>query len=318
MSIRLRRAASAAVLLAALAALPAAPALAADAKPAASQDQAAKPAADKPDAVDPKTVLLKVGDQTVTRGDVDSIIEGLPAQLRAMPLDTIWPLLSDNIVNRKLMAVAGEKAGLADDAKVKAAVARARESAIGDAYMDQVVDKDIGDAQLKAAYDKWLQENPPEEEVHARHILVDNKDDAQKIIDQLKAGGDFAQLAAQSKDSSNAESGGDLGWFTRSTMVKPFADAAFALKPGEYTQTPVETQFGFHVIKLEERRQKEAESFEDKKDELKQQLAGDVLQKKVDELKKSTKVEMFNLDGTPMAAPSEKPETVPAPTPATK
>lgn len=314
MPIRLRRAASAAVLLAALASQPLLPAFAqepapADPSAAAAPDAPAvdAPAPDAPVVVDPNTVLLKIGTETVTRADLDKLVEQLPPQYRAAPLDQLWPMLADNMVNRKLMAAAGEKAGLAEGEAVAAAVERARESAIGEAYMEQVIDKELTEDKLKAEYDAWVKENPPEEEVHARHILVDTKEEADKIIADLKAGGDFNALASQSKDSSNAASGGDLGWFTRETMVKPFADAAFALEPGAVTQEPVETQFGFHVIKLEERRQSAPESFETKKEELRNEMAGTVLEKEVAGLKEQTPVEMFNLDGTPMEMP-EMPE----------
>ena len=114
------------------------------------------------------------------------------------------------------------------------------------------------DDEVKARYDEEIKKLPPQEEVHARHILVKTEAEAKDIIKQLDAGKDFAELAKEKSTDPNKSEGGDLGYFAKGRMVKEFEDAAFALKKGEYTKTPVKTQFGYHVIKVEDKRDRAA------------------------------------------------------------
>jgi len=155
---------------------------------------------------------------------------------------------------------------------------------------------------VHARYDQDLAGKPGQEEVNARHILVDSEAEAKAIIGQIKAGGDFAALAKQhSKDPGGAQ-GGDLGFFKKDEMVPEFATAAFALKPGQVSPDPVHTQFGRHVILVVERRQAEPPSFEQARDELRQKMIQEGVQKVVAKARASASVEKFNLDGSPMRA----------------
>ena len=124
---------------------------------------------------------------------------------------------------------------------------------------------------MRAAYDETVASQPPVEEVHARHILVATEDEAKAVAEEIAAGADFAETAKARSTGPSGPRGGDLGWFAKGAMVPEFADAAFALKPGEVS-APVQTQFGWHVIKLEDRRVKPAPTFEEMREELTQQL----------------------------------------------
>jgi peptidyl-prolyl cis-trans isomerase C len=129
-------------------------------------------------------------------------------------------------------------------------------------------------------------------EYHARHILVDDKAVADKLTKDLQGGADFAKLATKSsKDEGSAKNGGDLGWFTPDTMVKPFSDAVKTLKPGEMTQQPVQSEFGWHVIKLEESRGAQAPPFEEVKDQMKVFVQRQKLQKYLEGLRTKAKIE---------------------------
>jgi len=150
------------------------------------------------------------------------------------------------------------------------------------------------------------------EEVHARHILVANEDAAKKIIADLKKGGDFAALAKQHSTDPGAQNGGDLGFFKKDDMVPAFAEAAFALKPGEISATPVKTQFGYHVIKVEERRAAPPPSFEEAKEELRQRVIQEAVSKVSDAALAGAKVERMNLDGT-APRPTDGAQPPPAP-----
>jgi len=162
---------------------------------------------------------------------------------------------------------------------------------------------------LKPAYDKLVAGLKDDVEVRASHILVDSEDKAKEIIGLLNKGGDFAALAKKgSNDPGSKDKGGDLGFFPREAMVPEFANAAFALEPGKVTAAPIKTQFGWHVIKVDERRARKAPEFT----EVKPQLLQEVQQNKVNDaiaaLKAKAKVERFAAPGVP-----EIPPEVPAP-----
>jgi peptidyl-prolyl cis-trans isomerase C len=159
------------------------------------------------------------------------------------------------------------------------------------------------DAKLHEQYDKFLKEQPAKEEVSARHILVPSEDEAKAVIAELNKGADFATLAKQKSTDPAKDTGGDLGFFSRDAMVPEFADAAFKLGKGEYTKTPVHTQFGWHVIKVDDRRTAAPPSFEESKDELTSEVARDIITAKLKALRDGAKVETFPFDGSPPAKP---------------
>lgn len=147
------------------------------------------------------------------------------------------------------------------------------------------------DEELKAEYDERIAE-APKNEYHARHILVDDEAAAKGLITQLDQGANFEKLAEEnSKDGGSAVQGGDLGWFSPSQMVKPFADAVQQLEPGKYTATPVQSEFGWHVIKLEESRASSLPSFEQVKDQLVPMVERRKFDDHLKELAKTAKVE---------------------------
>ena len=147
------------------------------------------------------------------------------------------------------------------------------------------------DQALKKYYDEQIGQVKPVEEVRARHILVEGEEDAKKIATRLKGGEDFAKIAKEvSKDPGSGAEGGDLGFFTKDRMVPEFAEAAFAMKPGEVSQ-PVKSQFGWHVIKLEERRQKPLPTFDQVKDRIAQALAAKAQTDYLQGLRASAKIE---------------------------
>jgi peptidyl-prolyl cis-trans isomerase C len=159
---------------------------------------------------------------------------------------------------------------------VKAALENTRQSIIINAMLSDYVKKNpVSDAEIKAEYDKY-KATVGDKEYHARHILVETEQQAKDIIAKLKGGAKFEELAKQSKDGS-ANNGGDLDWAAPSSYVKPFSDAMVALKDGQVTQTPVKSQFGYHVIKLEGTRPAKLPSLE----EVKGQVAESLTQKKV-------------------------------------
>ena len=204
-------------------------------------------------------------------------------QLRAM--------VKEELVNREILIQEADRMGLSSSAEVKSQLEMARQSIVIRALVADYVKKNpVSDADMKTEYDKFKSQ-AGDKEYHARHILVEKEEDAKAIIAKLKGGAKFEDLAKQSKDPGSAANGGDLDWASPTSYVKPFADAMVALKPGQVTQTPVQSQFGFHVIKLEETRPTKLPALE----EVKGQVAESLQQKKLatyrDELMKKAKVQ---------------------------
>lgn len=263
-------------------------------------------------------VVARINGAELHRSDVEEAARGLPAQVRQQPPDKVYVALLDRMIATTLVAQAARKAKVQDDPRVKRRLALIQEQIVAQAYVDRMVEKGLNEQKLKTRYDKYIKEAPPREEINARHILLANEADAKAVIDQLKKGADFAALAKEtSTDPAGKTSGGDLGWFARGQMVPEFADAAFSLKKGEITETPVKTQFGWHVIKVEDRRTANPPTFEQIKPQLADEMAGEMIKEKMEELKAAAKIEVFNADGSkPGAAPAPAPapSATPAPT----
>jgi peptidyl-prolyl cis-trans isomerase C len=199
--------------------------------------------------------------------------------------------LLDNLVRGQVVAEQAVKDGVDKSNETSAQLSLARLQILEQADIENYLkDKKATDADLKAEYDAQVAAMP-KTEYHARHILVKDEDTAKKIIEQLKKGAKFEDLASKDSIDSSKTQGGDLGWFSPSNMVKPFADAVVALKKGETTQTPVQSQFGWHVIKLEDTRDTPVPPF----DQVKSQVENIVQQKKfkayTDDLLKNAKVD---------------------------
>lgn len=203
-------------------------------------------------------------------------------QLRAM--------VKEEVINREILTQEADKRGLSNSAEVKNQIDMARQSIIIRALVaDQIKKNPVTDAEIKAEYDKYKSQ-AGDKEYHARHILVEKEEDAKAIIGKLKGGAKFEELAKQSKDPGSASNGGDLDWAAPSSFVKPFSDAMVALKKGQVTETPVQTQFGFHVIKLEDVRPAKIPSLEEVKPQITEQLQQQRLQAFQQALKQKAKI----------------------------
>jgi peptidyl-prolyl cis-trans isomerase C len=248
-------------------------------------------------------VVAKVDGNPIHLSDLQDAAQSLPQNVRGMPQQTLYPMLLDQLIDGRALVSEAHKSGLDKDTAVQRQVAAAEDRALQTAMLSKTVGPSVTDDAVHARYDQDLAGKPGEEEVHAKHILVDNEAEAKKIVAELKGGADFAALAKQySKDPSGAQQGGDLGFFKKDEMVPEFAAAAFALQPGQVSQAPVHSQFGWHVIVVVERRRSEPPSFDQARDELRQKMIQEGVQKVVAKARASVAVEKFNLDGTPARA----------------
>jgi peptidyl-prolyl cis-trans isomerase C len=277
--------------------------------PGAPRADAADPAASPPSATAPATgvpagnpVVARVNGAELHLSDVVAAQQSLQPEAQKMPLAQIYPMLLDRMIDGMLVADAGRKEHLDQDPEVQRRLKLVQDRLIQQAYIEQILKGAETDDKLKAGYQKLIQQKPAREEVHARHILVKTEPEAVSIIDQLNKGADFATLAKKYSTDSGAASGGDLGYFGRDDMVPAFAAAAFALQPGQYTKTPVKTEFGWHVILVEDRRVKQPPTFEQARADVGRMLSREIIEAKVKELRAAAKVEAFGLDGKPLAS----------------
>jgi peptidyl-prolyl cis-trans isomerase C len=250
----------------------------------------------------PDPVVAKVNDQPIYLSDLQAAAQGLPDNLRGLPPQMLFPMLLDQLIDGRALVLEAKKTALDKDPLVAHEIAAAEDRALQSAMLSKEVGPSVTDEAVKARFDKEAAGKPPEEEVHASHILVANEADAKKIIAELNAGADFATLAKQNSTDPGGKTGGDLGFFKKDDMVPEFAEAAFALKPGQITQTPVHTQFGWHVIKLDERRSAPPATFEQSRDALRQKMIQEGVQQAVAQARTGITVQKFNMDGTPLKA----------------
>jgi peptidyl-prolyl cis-trans isomerase C len=261
--------------------------------PAWSQQQEAPGAGDD-------VVVAIVDGAPIHRSDLEEVARGLPEQYRQMPMQVLYGVLLDRVIDFRLLANEADRLDFENDPAVETALARARNNVLRDALVQQKIREETTPEKLQQRYEALKQSDDfAKEEVHARHILLKSEDEAQAVIEELQAGADFAALAQERSTGPSAPSGGDLGFFRREQMVPEFAEAAFALQPGEITTEPVQTQFGWHVIKVLDRRTAEP-TFAESEPQLRQDLAREIVTALVADLREDAEIERFNLDGTPM------------------
>ncbi|WP_245895372.1 peptidylprolyl isomerase [Devosia submarina] len=268
-SFSLRFARSASVLALMMAATAMAPAFAQDAAPAAPAAEA--PAA-APAPVTPETVVATVDGQTITEADLSFAAEDLTQELSQMPPEQRKPFLLRVLIDMKVMASAGREAGMGETPLFKQRLAYLEDRALRRAYFAEAIASGVTEQAVRAEYDKFVADFQPAEEIRASHILVPTEDEAKAVKSELDGGADFATLAKEKSIDPGAANGGDLGFFGKGMMVAPFETAAYALTDVGQVSEPVQSQFGWHVIRLEEKRQSSAPAFEQVAGQLQQQL----------------------------------------------
>ena len=265
----LRLATTASVLALLMAANAVAPAFAQDAAPAPAAEA---PAAEAPAPVSPDAVVATVGGETITEADLSFAAEDLTQELSQMPADQRRPFLLRVLIDMKVMAKAGRDAGMGDTPLFKQRLAYLEERALRRAYFADAIANSVTEEAVRAEYDKLVADFKPAEEIRASHILVATEEEAKAIKAELDGGADFATIAKEKSIDPGAANGGDLGFFGKGMMVAPFEEAAYALTEIGQVSEPVQSQFGWHIIKLEEKRESAPPTFEQVASQLQQQL----------------------------------------------
>jgi peptidyl-prolyl cis-trans isomerase C len=243
-------------------------------------------------AADP--VVARVNGVEIKQSDLDFAASEVGPRLGAVRPDDRNRILLQFVIENELMAGAGEKENLDEADTFDKRVAYHRRRALRDAYFDKNVTGGVTEAEAKKVFEDNIAKVKPEQEIKARHILVETEDEAKAVKAELDGGADFAKLAAEKSKDKNAE-GGDLGYFTRGQMLKPFEDAAFALDVGQISD-PVKTSFGWHIIEVQEKRDQKLPTFEDVKDPIMSQLVMRKAQTVVSGLRSEADIEIVDPD----------------------
>ena len=269
--------------------------------------------------VEQKDILAIVNGDTITVEEFNAIKLQLPPQAQANDEQVL-----NQLIELKALAQKAEADGLAKEAAIQSEIERAKESILANHLVKRMMkDMKFTDEQLKKEYDELVTKLPKKQEMKAAHILVENEDQAKEIQKKANEGGNFAELAkAYSIDPGSKDQGGDLGWFEAGMMVPEFSAAAAALKPGETTKEPVKSQFGWHIIKLEETRDVPPPAFEAVKPQVQNMMQQKAVEKLVNDTRAAAKVEIKKAaepaakpaEAAPAAAPAEAAPAVPAPT----
>jgi len=247
-------------------------------------------------------VVATVNGIKIVRSEIEEARLRLPQRLSNVPLQSVLGMLVNSLVDTKLVAAEARKINLHNDKKIRQQLHRLEEQVLERAFLASYIEKRITEEALAEHYEKLVVANISKEEVHARHILLETEAQAREVIKELEGGADFAELARARSTGPSASKGGDLGFFAEGQMVPAFSKAAFALKKGEMTTDPVQTQFGWHVIKSEDRRPLEPLQRAQVEDQLRMAVSRHIGATYLLELRKTATVKRFNLDGSPITA----------------
>ena len=239
-------------------------------------------------------IVASVNKEKISLETMIHAMNELPSEIQSQPFMSYYEELLERVIDIKLIAQEGKKINLEEEPSVKAAIDFVTEKVLMQAFLSKYVQKNISEESVKASYNNYIADETSREEIKASHILMDTESEAIDVINMLNDGDDFAELAKNKSTGPSGPSGGDLGWFKRGQMVPPFENAAFSLGENEISQKPIRTQFGWHVIKVFEKRIPQAPSYENMKNNLIQDLERKIVSKKIQDLRNNALIEKLS------------------------
>ena len=248
-------------------------------------------------AQDADTIIATVNGSEITLGQMAAMKMGLPPDMAGMPAQELWDLMLDQMIRQTAMAEVGEASMTARD---KAALVIDRRAYLAGAALERAAEFEPTDAEIQAAYEKAFPTDKPVTEYDADHILLETEEAAKAVIEEIAKGTDFAKLAEErSIDTASGLNGGDLGWFSTDRMVKEFGDAVAGMEKGATSTAPVKSQFGWHVIKLNDSRVQQPPALADIREALVQQIRREKVEAEIERVTAEAKVEKTEgLDAT--------------------
>jgi peptidyl-prolyl cis-trans isomerase C len=270
----------------------------------------AAPPVKSPPPVQPQAnpVLATVNGEPIRVSDLKAMAASMSQreqqQLQQVPPDKLPGILLNNLISERALLAMAKKEGLDRDPAIQHQIQASADQILASAALRNAVLPKLNEDAIKAQYDKEYAGKPGEQEIHARHILVDSEAKAKDIIAQLDKGAKFEDLAKKYGDPKDAatQQGGDLGFFKKGDMLPEFSDAAFKLKPNEYTHTPVHTRYGWHVIEVLETRISQPPAYDQVHDQIKQQLGQQDMQAAIEQARNAAKVQIMKAPAAPAAA----------------
>ena len=239
-------------------------------------------------------IVANVNNEDISLETMIHAMSDLPPEIQSQPFMSYYEDLLERVIDIKLFAQEGKKMKLDEEPSVKAAIDFVIEKVLMQAFLSKYVQENIKEENIKVSYNNFIADETSREEIKASHILMDTESEAIDVINMLNDGDDFVELAKNKSTGPSGPSGGDLGWFKRGQMVPPFEKAAFSLNKNEITQRPVQTQFGWHVIKIFDKRIPEAPSYENMKSKLIQDLERKIVSKKIQDLRNDALIEKLS------------------------
>ena len=239
-------------------------------------------------------IVANVNKEKISLETMIHAMNELPPEIQSQPFMSYYEELLERVIDIKLIAQEGKKINLEKEPSVKAAIDFVTEKVLMQAFLSKYVQKNISEESVKASYNNYIADETSREEIKASHILLDTQNEAVEVIKMLNNGDDFAEVAKNKSTGPSGPSGGDLGWFKRGQMVPPFENAAFSLGQNEISQKPIRTQFGWHVIKVFEKRIPQAPSYENMKNNLIQDLERKIVSKKIQDLRNNALIEKLS------------------------
>ena len=239
-------------------------------------------------------IVANVNNENISLETMIHAMNELPPEIQSQPFMSYYEDLLERVIDIKLFAQEGKKMKLDEEPSVRAAIDFVIEKVLMQAFLSKHVQENIKEENIKASYNNFIADETSREEIKASHILIDTESEAIDVINMLNDGDDFAELAKNKSTGPSGPSGGDLGWFKRGQMVPPFEKAAFSINKNEISQRPVQTQFGWHVIKVFDKRIPEAPSYESMKSKLIQDLERKIVSKKIQDLRNDALIEKLS------------------------
>lgn len=264
------------------------------------------PAAAQEEPTDRGELLIATVDgREIRQADVSAFVASLPPQTQQLPSEQLLPLVLQELINTKILVKLARRDGLDKGPEFKRQIDSAAEQILRQIFLEQLSESAVNDEAIQKYYDENIVSAEGDVEVRARHILLETEEEALAVVEEIEGGADFEQLARDRSTGPSAPAGGDLGYFRREAMVAPFSEAAFAMTAGEVS-APVQTQFGWHVIKVEDRRETAPPPLDQVRDEITRQLFREVVQNAISSERENSEVVLYDSLGNPLEDEEEQ------------
>ena len=235
----------------------------------------------------------------IKRSELEAVQKKLPQQYQTAPFEAIFEDLLNSEINSRLTAQDAMSQGMDKDAELLEQLESIKQQLLQRAALQKVLDDGITEKVMQVKYEALIEPLKGQQEIKASHILLKTEEEAKAVIAELDKGADFAVLAKDKSTGPSASQGGSLGYFGKGQMVPEFQEAAFAMEKGAYTKVAVKTQFGWHVIKVDDMRDRVLPTREESEEQIRGELSRELAGKYIDDLRSKATVEIFNIDGTP-------------------